>query len=171
LDAGVTINGTIAPGNSGSGIMTFTNDVSGTPLNVTIGATGEYVWQLTALSEIGAGTNFDQIALTGSQSTNLTLISGAELTLSLGSLAPNFGNAFWTTNRSWMVVNNSSLGTLTGSFAAIDNSAWTSFGTFSTSGIGNDVLLNWTAVPEPSTWMLLAGGLTWLVVARRRRMS
>ena len=37
--------------------------------------------------------------------------------------------------------------------------------------IGNDVYLNWTVVPEPSTWALLAAGLTVTMVLRRRRVE
>jgi hypothetical protein len=57
---------------------------------------------------------------------------------------------------------------LTGSFAAIDNTQWSSLGSFSTTYTGNDVNLVWTAVPEPSCF-LTGGVFATAGLLRRRR--
>ena len=76
--------------------------------------------------------------------------------------------SFWQANQTWSgILNNTGAGTLTGSFAAIDNSTWSSLGSFTTSNVGNDVNLVWTtAIPEPNV-TLLAGGAALLVLRRR----
>jgi hypothetical protein len=43
-------------------------------------------------------------------------------------------------------------------------------GSLAFSQVGNDIYLNYTAVPEPGTWALLGlAGVAWLIVHRRRR--
>ena len=42
-------------------------------------------------------------------------------------------------------------------------------GTFSISDVSNDLVLSFTPVPEPSTWLLMATGLCTLAAAVRRR--
>ncbi len=151
----IAAGGIISPGNS-PGNMTLAN---GLTLN------GSYEWELGALSTSGPGTNFDALTITGG---NVDL-TGATIDLTLGSFAPS-ANAFWTTDQTWSgILDNTGGGTLTGTFAAIDNSAWSSYGAFSTTYTGNDVNLVWTAVPEPTTAGLLAFGLAGAFVLRRRR--
>ena len=146
--------GTIAPGSS-AGELTLTNGLT---------LAGTYDWELATLSTAGPGTNFDLITLTAG---NVDL-TGAELGLNLGSNAPT-NIAFWQTTQTWSgIINNTGAGSLTGAFAAIDNSAWSSLGSFSTANSGNDVNLIWTAVPEPAPAALL-GGFGILTLLRRRR--
>jgi hypothetical protein len=42
-------------------------------------------------------------------------------------------------------------------------------GAFSVAELGNNLMLNFTSVPEPSSWALMANGLCTLVAAVRRR--
>jgi autotransporter-associated beta strand protein len=156
--------GTLAPGNS-PGILTN----SGT-LSLASGAT--YSWELNALSSASAGTNFDQIANTGT----ITIQSGALLApLFTGSATSPSNVTYWTSPQSWVVIANSGAGSVTGTLT-IDNSAWSSFGTFSTSITGLGLELAWTpssAIPEPSTYAAIAGlfGLALAVWSRRRRQA
>ena len=94
-------------------------------------------------------------------------------TLQAAGLAQNFSNG---TNYSWLFADAGA--TITGFSAGkfvLDDSAFqnTHTGSFSVvqgTGINDDKLyLEYTAVPEPATWALLAFSLTSVMVLRRRR--
>ena len=160
----VTTSGIIAPGNS-AGKLTLQ-----TGLNFS--GDGKYIWQLGSLKDDGtgtAGTDFDQILLTGG---NLTLGGTSALTLDFSLLAgsdPNSSAPFWQSNHSWTIIDGTGA-TNTGStnFAQITNATYAD-GTFTTSSdsAGNTVL-NYQAVPEPGSAALLVFG-TLSLLARRRR--
>jgi autotransporter-associated beta strand protein len=123
---------------------------------------GAYVWELASFSTAGPGTNYDTVTINLGNAD----ITGASLNLSLGDYAPS-GIAFWQTDQVWeRIINNVGSGTLTGFFASIDNSSWSTLGYFSTFNIGNDVNLVWTAIPETHTALL--GSLGMLVLLGRR---
>lgn len=156
----IAAGASLTPGNS-PGNLTFNNSLN---------LSGSYVWELGALSTSGAGVNFDTVTVTGGN----VDITGASLSLNLGANTPS-ASAFWQTDQTWSgIINNTGAGSIAGSFAAVDNSAWASLGAFSTQIIGNDVNLLWTAaaIPEPSVYAIL-GGLSALGVAavRRRRVK
>ena len=147
----------LAPGNS-TGNLTL---AGGLDLN------GTYVWELGSLSTDGTtpGDNFDVLTVTGGSID----ITGALLQLSLGAFAPS-ADTFWQTDQTWAgIINNTGAGSLDGTFAAIDNSAWSSFGTFSTTNTGSGVNLVWTAVPEPSS--TVSAGLAGILMLLYRRRS
>ncbi len=168
INAALTLNNigdTLSPGNS-PGIQNF--------------ATGQtwnsftYLWETNNFTGTTAGTDFDRITITGSL--NLTGGSGAyglDLhSLTAGNLAGNVPN-FSEVNTSWTILttttgitgfNAANWTIATGSFTS--SPAW--IGTFSISQSGNDLVLSY-AVPEPSTWALLAFSLTTVMVLRRRR--
>ena len=153
----IAANAALSPGNS-PGNLTFNNGLT---------LAGAYKWELAALSTSSPGTNFDTVTVTAGN----VNITGASMNLTLGGFAPS-SDVFWTSNQTWTgILNNTGAGSLTGSFAAIDNSSWSAFGAFTTSNVGNDVNLVWTAVPEPATWGLLAFSLITVMVLRRRRNS
>ncbi len=153
----VNSGATLAPGNS-AGNLTLGNGLT---------LAGSYAWQLTALSTANPGTDFDTVTVTSGS----VDISGASLQLSLGAFAPS-ANAFWQTDQTWEdIINNTGAGILTGSFAAIDNSAWSSLGAFSTTVTDNDVNLIWTAVPEPASSVSLGVAGILMMLYRRRSMK
>ena len=152
----VAAGGTLSPGNS-PGNLTVGN-------GLTLG--GNYTWELGALSTANPGTDFDTVTVTGG-SVNIT---GAILQLSLGAFAPSV-DSFWQTDKTWnAIINDTGAGGLTGAFAAIDNSAWSSLGAFSTTNTDNDVNLVWTAaaIPEPTTGATLGLAGMMMLLYRRR---
>ncbi len=146
--------GSLNPGNS-AGEITLNNGLN---------LEGLYDWELATLSTANPGSDFDVVkVIAGSVD-----ITGAALGLNLGANAPS-AIPFWQMDQTWSgILNNIGVGSLTGAFAAIDNSAWSTLGSFTTTNTGNDVNLVWSAVPEPgSTFMI--GGLGVLALLRRRR--
>jgi autotransporter-associated beta strand protein len=159
----IQAGGTLAPGNS-PGILTFTNGLT---------MDGTYAWELAALSTSGAGVNFDQISLTGGNG----VFNNTSFSMSFGTnLAPHLSSdSFWNIDQSWVIVNNTGSGSVSGTFAPINNSTWDHKGAFSISlgsGSGGDVVLHWTAIPEPSAFAALAGlGALGFAASRRRRLT
>lgn len=146
---------------SGAGINSaFAGDFSGSgsisgPLTLTAAST--YNWELTDSLTLASGS---QLIL--DQNFKLSLTN-----LSVGSFNTGI-------NQSWTVVHGSA-GTITGSALNLDgiHSSFSSLGVFgytiSTAGIS----LNWTAVPEPSTYAILLGcaALVGSAIHRRKKRS
>ncbi|MET0261361.1 MAG: autotransporter-associated beta strand repeat-containing protein [Rariglobus sp.] len=158
----VTVNGVLAPGNSAGGV-----NITGA---LVLGSTS--ISNLEIVSRNGgspvAGTDFDQVAMTGAVTFNGTLninttglaglvggesfqlfsaggtyTSGFTSVIMTGAYTPTFSNAG---------------GVWTGSNAGLDFTFTESNGTLSVS-----------AVPEPSTFALIAGGFAAAAVALQRR--
>ncbi|MEY2878295.1 MAG: hypothetical protein RLZZ15_675, partial [Verrucomicrobiota bacterium] len=168
ITSAVTIasGGTVAPGNS-PGNLTI-----GTGGSLTFSSGSTYAWELGSLVSNGtgtAGTNWDLITLAGT----------ATLTTNSVALVPNFtavsgptsGNAFWNSSQTWTVVDGNG-GTISATFS-IDNSSWTSAGSFALAfaNSNTDLTMTWTpaAVPEPSTYAAFAGVAALALAAYRRR--
>ena len=165
-----TIAGTHSPGNS-PGAQTFTG-------SLTYEAGALVNWELIANTTGSAGVNYDQIIMpTG----NLAFSGSTTLALSFNGAGStvDWSDSFWNVNRSWIVYDLSA-GTTTGlSSLSLGGSVLDSLGnalsptargSFTTSLAGQDVMLNFVAVPEPSTWaMALAGLACGGYVVRRRR--
>ena len=171
----VVVAGTLAPGNS-PGTLTSGSEVwlDG----------GDYNWQVLNVDGF-AGTGYDTIAITGNLDlTNLTTGNFAINLWSLSSIGPDVSGPALsfvnTTNYAWTLV--STTAGITG-FSAGDftihtgaNNGTAGFsnptaGNFSVTQSGNNLVLNYTAVPEPATWVLLATSLAALLFARSRRAS
>lgn len=150
----------VAPGSSGAGNLSINGDFA-------LG--GTYSWSLGSLSSSGAGINYDTITL-GSGNVDL---SGARLSLSLGAFAPSVSEAFWQGTQVWSgIINNNGGGSISSTFATIDNSTWAAAGAFTTQISGNDVDLVWTPIPEPAqAGLLVAAAVLGCGVTRRRRTS
>jgi len=135
--------------------------------NATVTGT-EMQWYLNSLTDDSSGTpgtDWGSLSLNGGG--NLTFASASRLQFVFPS-DPNSGNPFWNSSHQWL-LGDLTTGTLDYSGLGIELPNWTT-GDFSLTNIGNDLYLDFTAVPEPSTIALFIGGLALLgFVARRQR--
>ncbi len=149
----------------------------------TFGGTAGLIFAMSSASGV-AGTNWSLLSISGGL--NITATSGNQFMLSLntldpgtstGGLAANFNP---TTPYSWEFV--TTTGGITG-FAANEFSILLTTpggglpgfqnnfagGGFFVTQSGNDLFLNFTPVPEPSTWALLLAGSAMAAVSTWRR--
>ena len=177
ISGAVTVQsgGTLSPGNS--------------PGNQTLGSLvlndgGNYNWQILDATGV-AGTGYDTYTLSGSldlsaltTTFNINLWSLESIGPDVNGNAANFNNGL---DQSWtLVATGNAISSFNASRFAVNVGATNGTGGF-TNGLGGgtfsvglsvdntDLMLNYTAIPEPSTWALLAFSLTTAVVLRRRR--
>jgi len=169
-----TVAGTLNPGNS-PGVL----NVNG---NLTMESGGNMVWELFANTATQASPAvFDQVLVSG----DLAFAGGNGITLNFGTTAAGstvaWSDSFWNSNRSFLIYDVagstfgfSNLSLLNTSFNDATGAALArSQGIFSLGQSGNNVFLNYNAIPEPSTGSMLGLGFTGLVVTRllRRKSS
>jgi len=164
------VNQILAPGNS-PGIQLYAADQTWNSMT--------YQWELNSWNGTTAGTDFDQIGITGAL--DLSGASANSLILDITSLtagnAPGTVPGFSEINRSWTIA------TATGGITGFSSSDWqivtgnflpaTYTGAFSL-GLANanqDLVLSYGAVPEPTGISLLVMGLLSLVIFRRRKVA
>ena len=156
---------TLSPGNS-PGLMPYAMTQSW--------ASFSYDWETNDFTGVTAGTHFDQIDITG----GLTLSGGpGSYQLNLLSLTalnalgnvPNFSE----TSRTWDILTTST--GITGFNAAnwtIDTAGFSSSpaaaGTWSLTTVGNNLVLNYVAVPEPSSLAMFLLGIVGFWLMRRK---
>ncbi|MGB8853589.1 MAG: autotransporter-associated beta strand repeat-containing protein [Pirellulales bacterium] len=174
INAAVTLNNlgdTLSPGNS-PGIMPFGTSQTWNSFT--------YVWETNNFVGTSAGTDFDQIVITGSL--NLTGGLGAYL-LDITSLtagnAPGSVGGFDDITRTWTIL------TTTGGITGFDAANWTlstanftsspaTTGAWSLSQDGSNLVLSYVTVPEPAAIALAGIGVTaaaFSAARRRRRRS
>ena len=174
-----TISGTHSPGNS-PGIQTFTG-------NVTYQAGSNLVWELSANTTTGRGSNFDGINLSGSA--NLDFAGATTLSLDFDAVGStvDWSDALWDQSISgtagWKVFDLAA-GTANSLYNfAIGSGDWNDAsgdslasirpnGSFSLFQDGNDIYLNYSnvsAIPEPGSLLGLGLILGAPVLTRRRR--
>lgn len=162
------VGDTLAPGNS-TGILTFTTSQSWSAFS--------YDWEISDFTGGAAGSDFDQIAIEGA----LALSGAGSYQLNLISLTgagePGLLGNFSETDRQWTIIATS------GGVFGFDADLWTLSttglqtdpeiaGAFSLGVVGNDLVLSFTAIPEPSVYALALGLLAGaMAVSRRRRTN
>lgn len=161
----------LSPGNS-PGIMSFGANQSW--------ASNSYDWELNDWAAKVAGTNIDQISITGnlaltgatpgSYILNVLSLTGGDVT---GDV-PNFADV----NNSWTILTTTTgISGFNADYWTINAAGFTSSptatGSWSVAQSGNSLVLNYVAVPEPATIVLVSSGAVILgsLLARRRRGS
>jgi len=154
---------TIAPGNS-VGSQTYS-------AGLTVGSGGVYEWELIGNAASGAGAVFDQIVVSGG---NLEVNSAAVLALRFASAGStvSFTDAFWGTDRKWILIDYTAAGASNGLFTSglfTSDVNYGAFGAFATANVNGDVVLQWTPIPEPTSVLGLAGLFAGCALRRRVR--
>ena len=172
----VASGGTLSPGNS--------------PGTLTVGSTtldggGNYNWQVLNAAGV-AGTGYDTINLTAGAVLTLANTVDNKFNINLWSLSSTTTNGDATgfdnsVNQSWTLIatdqaisNFSAANFLVNVSAAngtggLTNALGTGVFTVGLSADSTDLVLNYAAVPEPSTWAMLVGGVGMLAFGQRLR--
>lgn len=165
-----TIEGTHSPGNS-PGLQTFGSNLTYS------GGASVVNWELAGNTISGRGTNFDGIDVTGT----LDFAGATTLNLSFDNLGStvDWTNTLWLTDQTWLLYEVTTATNNIGNFNIFTSNWKDSTGaffntvltgsTFTLSQTGNDVFLNFTAIPEPSRTILLGLGSIALIFRRRRQ--
>jgi len=169
VSAASTVSGALKPGNS-PGLLTFTD-------GLTITDTGSAEFEFTANASSGRGTLFDGVDVTGGV-LNIDPSATLELVFYGTGSTVDFTDSFWDSDQVWLLFDNAEAPVLDSiifasigvSLDSLGNSFSPGIGDFTVSTLGNDVMLNFTAVPEPAAFgLLLALASSLLVTSRRRR--
>lgn len=139
--------------------------------STTLGGGGEFAFQI-ADADGGAGTDYSLLAISGQLAIASTATQRFAIQMYSVGLDGGVANFDPAQAYSWMFV------TTTGGIAGFDPAKFefnledfsvALTGSFSVSQLGDNLLINYSpaAIPEPSTWMLLGGGLAVVVLMVR----
>jgi len=166
----ILIGATLSPGTS-PGLSTMGS--------TTLNTGSDFVFELIGNTTAGRGTNYDGVNILAAST--LTIQSGvtSSLVFNAGSTV-NWSDTFWATDQQWLVfdtADNNYSGPLFGSLTLTTDSASQSLASirsaasFNYSVVSGDIFLNYTAIPEPSTYAMLGLGLAALVWLRRKNKN
>ncbi len=182
---GTNLNGSLGGLTIGTGQILSPGNSPGTAATTsqTWASGGSYLFEINSVGGTAGGDPGWDL-LTGTGTLNLTATSGSQFNILLTSLTlGNIGGNVWdfngSSNYTWKIADFGSA--VTGFDASafnVNRAAFTNAatGAFSVAlgdtvggGDNSQLYLVYTAVPEPSTWALLAFSLTTVIVMRRRR--
>lgn len=155
----VTVAGVHSVGNS-PGLQSFADGLS-------YGATSTLEWEFSGDALVTRGADYDAINVTGGA---FTVASGAVLKiLNLGGV--DYSDIAWSGDRSFLIVDATGAASFDGRFVLDLSGAGDTAGrgSWSLSQTGDGISANWTAVPEPSTYGLVAGAGVLIAAGLRRR--
>jgi hypothetical protein len=142
--------------------------------SLTLGPSGTYTFDVENAGG-AAGVGYDTIGVTGT----LNASAATSFIVNLESISPGTGtpgaatfNA--ATSYQWTLFSSSSLTSFNPADFTVNSSLFTNSlggGSFSFTSVGNNIDLNFTPVPEPSTWALMAAGVSVLAFAGFRRRA
>ena len=171
IDGSVAVSGLHSPGNS-PGIEAITG-------NLAYGSGASVLWELADNTTANSPVAYDQITVGG----DLAFNAATSLAIAFdaaGSLV-DWDDAFWATDHSWTIWDVAGTTSGFGSLALTGTDWLDGFGaalatarpdaSFAIAQQGSDVVLTYTAVPEPSTLALVACGIAAAAIARRRRTA
>ena len=150
-----------SPGNS-PGTQTFAAGISYDTGSI-------FSWELIANSATGAGTNYDFLSVTGG---SLAISAGAIMNLDFSGTGStvDWNDSFWSVAHSWTVIDATAATSSTGNFT-LGSVGVDAFGqslsvirpdaTFEIARSGDNVVLQFVVVPEPSTTAMAIAGLVW----------
>jgi hypothetical protein len=162
---------TVMPGSpfGGQYVSTLT---FGTP--VTFGTGGIYAFSVATAAGV-AGVDYSTINMAGALTITSTPATPFVVTVtSIDPISGNPGLANFNSSLSytWTLVTAGSIAGFSANDFSVTTTAFQNAfgsGVFSVGEAGNMLTLNFTPVPEPSTWMLMAAGLATGAASLRRR--
>ena len=178
IGGAASISGTHSSGGSLAKTSVAQQTVSG---DLTYNAGSSVTWDLITNSNSNAGTDFDQFVVGGA----LDFSGSTTLNLNFDGGAVDWTDSFWDADRNWTIYSGSSSLANANNLTLLSEDWQDSNGvlfstarelpngsSFSLSASGDDLVLNFNAVPEPSTYALTGLGLVafgWFARKRRRK--
>lgn len=167
----VSVSGNLAPGNS-PGEMIYQSGLA-------LGSSSVTEWEFTTAVEgyvdafelqVGRGADYDALTVEGG---TLAIAAGAQLAIAAPA-GYAYDAEFWASTRLFQFAAIGETASITGQFVfanqttqlTLDAGRWNILGT---DGVDPGVYLQWTPVPEPSTYGIILGALALAGAAVRRR--
>jgi hypothetical protein len=144
--------------------------------SLTFGPGGAYTFDIMNASGV-AGTDYDTINVSGGLT--ITATPAAPFTIDIESIdpvagVPGMANFNYLQAYQWTLLASSGISGFSATDFMLDTTAFQNGfagGNFSLTSDGSNIFLNFTPVPEPSTWALIASGLGIVGIAARRRRA